>query len=144
MGPGFESLKVHQWPIGQVVKTAASHAVNIGSNPVWVTKVNKLLRRLITEIRNKAALNRKGNNSSNIEFVLIAMRVHLFPSRTQKLSSSALTILGGRLPGKISNANTKAATKVAAFNLYIPNDGWNSPPDCSYAVTIHCPAWKNK
>ena len=28
---------MHQWPIGQVVKTAASHAVNIGSNPVWVT-----------------------------------------------------------------------------------------------------------
>ena len=35
------------------------------------------------------------------------MRVHLFPSRTQKLSSSAPTILGGRLPGKIGNANTK-------------------------------------
>ena len=42
MGPGFESLKVHQWPIGQVVKTAASHAVNIGSNPVWVTKFLKI------------------------------------------------------------------------------------------------------
>ena len=41
MGPGFESLKVHQWPIGQVVKTAASHAVNIGSNPVWVTSFFK-------------------------------------------------------------------------------------------------------
>ena len=26
------------WPVGQVVKTAASHAVNIGSNPVRVTK----------------------------------------------------------------------------------------------------------
>ena len=38
VGPRFESVKVHQWPIGQVVKTAASHAVNIGSNPVWVTK----------------------------------------------------------------------------------------------------------
>ena len=25
-------------PVGQVVKTAASHAVNIGSNPVRVTK----------------------------------------------------------------------------------------------------------
>ena len=47
MGPGFESLKVHQWPIGQVVKTAASHAVNIGSNPVWVTKI--FLRFLLTE-----------------------------------------------------------------------------------------------
>ncbi len=60
MGPGFESLKVHQadlagvpdavhqleraeegtrtWPVGQVVKTEASHAFNIGSNPVRVTK----------------------------------------------------------------------------------------------------------
>ena len=37
MGPRFESVKVHQWPVGQVVKTAASHAVNIGSNPVRVT-----------------------------------------------------------------------------------------------------------
>ena len=59
MGPGFESLKVHQadlagvpdavhqleraeegtrtWPVGQVVKTEASHAFNIGSNPVRVT-----------------------------------------------------------------------------------------------------------
>ena len=42
MGPRFESVKVHQWPIGQVVKTAASHAVNIGSNPVWVTKILEL------------------------------------------------------------------------------------------------------
>ena len=25
------------WPVGQVVKTAASHAVNMGSNPVRVT-----------------------------------------------------------------------------------------------------------
>ena len=59
MGPGFESLKVHQadlagvpdavhqleraeegtrtWPVGQVVKTEASHAFNIGSIPVRVT-----------------------------------------------------------------------------------------------------------
>ena len=39
MGPRFESVKVHQRPVGQVVKTAASHAVNIGSNPVRVTKL---------------------------------------------------------------------------------------------------------
>ena len=30
-------MRFRKWPIGQVVKTAASHAVNIGSNPVWVT-----------------------------------------------------------------------------------------------------------
>ena len=39
MGPRFESVKVHQWPVGQVVKTEASHAFNIGSNPVRVTKL---------------------------------------------------------------------------------------------------------
>ena len=37
-----------------------------------------------------------------MKLVLIAARVHLFPYRTQKLSSLALTILGGKLPGKIS------------------------------------------
>ena len=44
------------------------------------------------------------------------MRVHLFPSRTQKLSSFAPTILGGRLPGKIGNANIKpTASAVGSF-----------------------------
>ena len=33
--------------------------------------------------------------------VTIAERLHLFPSRTQKLSSLALKILGGKLPGKL-------------------------------------------
>ena len=47
---------------------------------------------------------------------MIAVRVHLFPSRTQKLSSLAPTILGGRLPGKIGNANTKPRTfRYGAF-----------------------------
>ena len=35
------------------------------------------------------------------QLVPIAMRVHPFPSRTRKLSSSASKILGGKLPGKI-------------------------------------------
>ncbi len=30
--------KNFEWPVGQVVKTEASHAFNIGSNPVRVTK----------------------------------------------------------------------------------------------------------
>ena len=62
MGPGFESLRADHLegtgnseegrsspftfhcsdnrirPVGQVVKTVASHAINIGSNPVRVTK----------------------------------------------------------------------------------------------------------
>ncbi len=36
---------------------------------------------------------------------MIAARVHLFPFRTQKLSSFAPKILCGRLHGKIGNAN---------------------------------------
>ena len=53
------------------------------------------------------------------ELVLIAARVHLFPFRTQKLSSLAPTILGGRLPGKIGNANTKSTRRnLGAFFFY--------------------------
>ena len=35
--------------------------------------------------------------------VTIAERIHLYPSRTQKLSSQTLMILGGRLPGKVGS-----------------------------------------
>ena len=34
---GSSPRRCTKWPVGQVVKTAASHAVNIGSNPVRVT-----------------------------------------------------------------------------------------------------------
>ena len=40
------------------------------------------------------------------KFVLIVMWVHLFPSRTQKLSTCTPTIVAGRLAVKIGNANT--------------------------------------
>ena len=49
------------------------------------------------------------------ELVLITVRVHLFPSRTQKLSSRVPTILGGRLPGKIGNANIEPRLKSRGF-----------------------------
>ena len=45
------------------------------------------------------------------------MRVHLFPSRTQKLSSSAPTIVAGRLAVKIGNANISSIRKDGAFSL---------------------------
>ena len=38
---------------------------------------------------------------STLDAVMIARRIHLFPYRTQKLSSLALMILGGRPPGKV-------------------------------------------
>ena len=47
--------------------------------------------------------------------MLIRARVHPFPSRTRKLSSLLLTILGWRRPGKIGSANTKPTTFVVGF-----------------------------
>ena len=41
----------------------------------------------------------QGKSSDNR--VTIARRPHLFPSRTQQLSSLAPMILGGKLPGKV-------------------------------------------
>ena len=43
----------------------------------------------------------EGLNPQAGKTVLMAVRIHLFPSRTQKLSSLASTILGWRRPGKI-------------------------------------------
>ena len=37
--------------------------------------------------------------------VTIARRIHLFPFRTQKLSSLALKVLGGKLPGRIGRSH---------------------------------------
>ena len=53
------------------------------------------------------------------ELVLIVMRVHLFPSRTQKLSSFTPTIVAGRLAVKIGNANTKLHIFVELFHIYL-------------------------
>ena len=36
--------------------------------------------------------------------VIIAKRIHLFPFRTQKLSSLALMVLGGKLPGRVGHS----------------------------------------
>ena len=68
-------------------------------------------------IRSRNAFDIKDGKKPSIEFVLIVMRVHLFPYRTQKLSSCTPTILGGRLPGKIGNANTKPRLKSRGFFL---------------------------
>ena len=73
------------------------------------------------------------------ELVLIAMRVHLFPSRTQKLSSFALTILGGRLPGKISNANTKPRPFGRGF--FLPASVHRTLAD---GKTIRCPTREDR
>ena len=43
---------------------------------------------------------------ASTKLVLIAVRVHPFPSRTRQLSSPAPKIHGWRRPGKIGSANT--------------------------------------
>ena len=62
------------------------------------------------------------------------MRVHLFPSRTQKLSSCTPTILGGRLPGKIGNANTRPHS----FGCEVFSIDWNRR--MSTCFRLRCPA----
>ena len=49
MGPGFESLKVHQWPVGQAVKTPASHAGNGSSILPRVTKTLLTIEYVVGE-----------------------------------------------------------------------------------------------
>ena len=55
--------------------------------------------------------------------VLMAVRFHLFPSRTQKLSSPVSKILGWRRPGKIERRRYSQNPKSSfytGFLVYIP------------------------
>ena len=53
------------------------------------------------------------------KLVLIGLRVHLFPSRTQKLSSGSSTIVCGWLHVKIDNANTSGFVRLNESAFYI-------------------------
>ena len=55
--------------------------------------------KYVTEERRSG--NTAGDGKDKQDAVTIARRSHLYPYRTQKLSSLALMILGGRPPGKV-------------------------------------------
>ena len=60
--------------------------------------------------------------------VTIARRSHLFPYRTQKLSSLALMILGGRLPGKVGRcrfSKKRSSRKWTSFFISA-RDSWRN------------------
>ena len=73
----------------------------------------------ITEISDGQLNIGRGNSSVN-EFVLIVMRVHLFPFRTQKLSSCTPTIVAGGLAVKIGNANIRTKLRLGSFSYIFP------------------------
>ena len=55
----------------------------------------------------------------SMKSVLIAVRVHPFPSRTRQLSSLAPKILGWRRPGKIGSADTEEVWSMTGPDLSI-------------------------
>ncbi len=51
--------------------------------------------------------------------VIIAKRIHLFPYRTQKLSSLAAMVLGGQPPGRVARSHVEPigqAVKTPPFH----------------------------
>ena len=77
------------------------------------------------------------------ELVLIRARVHPFPSRTRKLSSLLLTILGWRRPGKIGSANTKTPRrKSRGFVMFCGRTHDSHPTGCGGVIRadrVVCP-----
>ena len=68
--------------------------------------------------------------------VSIAMRVHPFPFRTRKLSSSVLTILGWKRPGKIRRCRHKLRAAYSGSYYFYDMDNSTSKivhlPDMDY------------
>ena len=50
-----------------------------------------------------------------INVVIIAERIHLFPFRTQKLSSRALIVLDGKLSGRVGRSQVSKDFNVKSF-----------------------------
>ena len=82
---------------------------------------------------------------SNEQCVSMAARVHLFPSRTQQLSSFAVTILGWRRPGKITRcahqySSIAQSVEHAAVNRRVvgssPTWGARLSPDANCVWTL--------
>ena len=65
----------------------------------------KILKKVLTikRISITIILVLKMNTTQYV--VIIAKRIHLFPYRTQKLSSLALMVLGGKLPGRVRRSH---------------------------------------
>ena len=58
--------------------------------------------------------------------VTIASEIHLFPSRTQKLSPSTPMVLGGRLPGRVGRCQFESGSNAPAFLVLYAFLGYNS------------------
>ena len=72
--------------------------------------------------------------------VIIAKRIHLFPYRTQKLSSLALMVLGGRLPGRVRHSHVNAEVAELADAQDLKSCGTYTP----VPVRFRSPALKIK
>ena len=73
--------------------------------------------------------------STATKSVLIAVRVHPFPSRTRQLSSLAPKILGRRRPGKIGSADMKKRT-VERLSASIHVIAAQSTGICCYDISF--------
>ena len=70
-----------------------------------VLKVLKKLSKNINKKVDKVKIRCYYNTCSIKNVVIIAKRIHLFPFRTQKLSSLAAMVLGGRPPGRVAHSH---------------------------------------
>ena len=120
------------WPVGQAVKTGASHAPNVGSIPARVTKISSIsslqtvqyvLYYFAQRKVKRAFVSALFTSLSGSKSVLMTMRVHPFPFRTRKLSSSVPKILGWRRPGKIGRCRHRCSSIAQSVEHAAVNRG---------------------
>ena len=108
MGPGFESLKVHQ---EFVLFTQRVHLF-----PFRTQKLSSAVPT-IPDWRRSGKIGRGEHRlaygQACLKLVLFTWRVHLFPFRTQKLSSTVPTIPDWRRSGKIGRGQHSSLAQSA-------------------------------
>ena len=96
-------------PLGQAVKTPPFHGGNRGSIPLGVTNLG-LIAQLGEHLPYKQGVTGSSpvEPTKKINMVVIEKRIHLFPFRTQKLSSSSPMVLGPQGPGRVGRSQLVA------------------------------------
>ena len=105
------NLIIANAPLAQLVEQLTLNQWVLGSSPRWCTNHGRPVGQAV-----KTPPSHGGITSSSLvrvtifllESVFMAKRFHLFPFRTQQLSSFAPTILGLLDLGKLVNADTRA------------------------------------
>ena len=115
--------------IHQKIKTYCKYAVrqfckHFRVNSRRMMRKEGVYMRYMTDWRRYPTKKLSKSEAKEKNMVTIEKEIHLFPSRTQKLSLSSLMILGVQTPGKVSRSQFFEASNIYSVLFCVSRNLW--------------------